>query len=411
MKILVINQPLNNRGDEAAHKGFIRSIVSEVENVEIRVLFFNVNQDSINQFSVQSDHVEYVNEKNTLPIVWGYLIRLCQYIGLLDFCYLHPNFKTILKHYQWADVVVCAPGGICMGGFQNWSHLFYLQLAKYVHKPLAYYGRSFGPFPETTWKNRRFKAISMQMLRYFTYLSIRDNKTEQLAKKLEIPYIHTVDSAFLNLPKVEIPLPIKEKIGNGDYFVFVPNLLIWHYAYKAKITKNELLKFYADLIDKIFYLYPNSKAVLLPQTFNYGTEEGDDINFFKEFETYKKDNRIVVIDDIYSSDIQQTIIAYSQLVVGARYHSVVFSLNNAVPFIALSYEHKISGLLETLDKVDCMVDIQNFILTKNGRIQILKEFQDKLQCLHSDVEAKEKAKRASVLAFDKFNVWLRTCQN
>ena len=86
-------------------------------------------------------------------------------------------------------------------------------------------------------------------------------------------------------------------------------------------------------------------------------------------------------------------------------------MNNAVPFIALSYEHKISGLLETLDKVDCMVDIQNFILTKNGRIQILKEFQDKLQCLHSDVEAKEKAKRASVLAFDKFNVWLRTCQN
>lgn len=83
-------------------------------------------------------------------------------------------------------------------------------------------------------------------------------------------------------------MPIKEKIGNGDYFVFVPNLLIWHYAYKAKITKNELLKFYADLIDKIFYLYPNSKAVLLPQTFNYGTEEGDDINFFKEFETYKR---------------------------------------------------------------------------------------------------------------------------
>lgn len=39
MKILVINQPLNNRGDEAAHKGFIRSIVSEVENVEIEFCF------------------------------------------------------------------------------------------------------------------------------------------------------------------------------------------------------------------------------------------------------------------------------------------------------------------------------------------------------------------------------------
>lgn len=410
MKILIVNQPLNNRGDESAHKGLVRTILSQVEGANIRVLFGATNVDSIKQFAVQSKKVEYINEKGVFPHFWGYFVKLCQCLNTLYFCNLHPNFKQIMKHYQWADVIVCAPGGICMGGFQNWSHLFYLQLAKYIHKPLAYYGRSFGPFPVATWKNRKFKSISIQMLRYFTYLSIRDKKTEKLAKELSLSYIHTVDSAFLDSPQVQIPKEICSVIGNGDYFVYVPNLLIWHYTYKSKITKEELLKFYSDLIDHIFHLHPDYKAVLLPQTFNSDSEEGDDVNFFREFATYKNDHRIIVIDDIYSSDIQQAIIASSKLVIGARYHSVVFALNNAVPFIALSYEHKISGLLETLGKTDCMVDIQNSIFTKNGREQINREFREKSHQLYSDIKAKEKAKRMSQFAFNRFKTWIHTYQ-
>lgn len=67
------------------------------------------------------------------------------------------NNRTYFASLQKADLIICAPGGICMGGFQDWNHLFYLQLAKYARKPLAYYGRSFGPFPITTKSNRDFK--------------------------------------------------------------------------------------------------------------------------------------------------------------------------------------------------------------------------------------------------------------
>lgn len=71
--------------------------------------------------------------------------------------HLHPMIFNIMKLYKESDVVLCAPGGICMGGFQNWWHLFMLQLAKYIGKPLVYYGRSFGPFPVVTRSNRQFK--------------------------------------------------------------------------------------------------------------------------------------------------------------------------------------------------------------------------------------------------------------
>lgn len=406
MNILIINQPLNNRGDEAAHKGLIRSILQCVAEVKIRVLFLGANQNSIAQFAVASEQVEYINEKNSHRLVWGYLSQISQLAGLLWLSNLHPNFRRLKRYYQWADIIVCAPGGICMGGFQSWGHLFYLQLAKHMHKPLAYYGRSFGPFPTAKWKNRRFKAISMKMLHYFSYLSIRDKKTEELAKQLRIDYVSTVDSAFLDLPRVTIPQAITQQIGANKYFVFVPNLLIWHYAYRFRVTESELLNFYGDIVHMIFQRHPDFKAVLLPQTFNYTTAQDNDINFFRSFAAFIKDSRITVIEDIYSSDIQQAVIAQSEFVIGARYHSVVFAINNAVPFIALGYEHKIAGLLETLGKSECMVDIQERICSSEGRKEMLEEFSRKFSYLSADKQAKEKAKAISQTAFTHFYNWL-----
>ena len=118
------------------------------------------------------------------------------------------------------------------------------------------------------------------------------------------------------------------------------------------------------------------------------------------------DPRITVIEDIYSSDIQQAIIARSQFVIGVRYHSVVFAINNTVPFIALSYEHKIAGLLETLGKQDCMVDIQEQICSPQGRKEILDEFRHKIQNLSADKQATERAKAISQTAFGQFYNWL-----
>ena len=59
--ILVVNQPLNNRGDESAHKALMRKILSEMPDVKLTVLFLLENQNSIEQFSVHDDRVHYVN--------------------------------------------------------------------------------------------------------------------------------------------------------------------------------------------------------------------------------------------------------------------------------------------------------------------------------------------------------------
>lgn len=405
MNILIINQPLNNRGDESAHKGLVRAIVKNIPEANITVLFGSKNEsikDSVRQFSVKSKRVRYVCFKPILGKGRHFAGMYALKNNLPWLAKLHPGINQYLQFFKKADYVVCAPGGMCMGGFMNWNHLLQLYYTKWCNKPLAYYGRSFGPFSDETPEKALFKKLSVNILKYFSFLSIRDKKTERIADSLGINnYVSVVDSAFLDAPKVDIPQEIKKQIGN-NYFVFVPNLLIWHPFYKGKITKEEIIQFYCEAIDVLFAKYPDSKAVLLPQTFNYGCYEGDDIHLFREIAAAKNDNHLVVVDDKYSSDIQQTIIADAQLMVGSRYHSVVFALNNATPFIALSYEHKISGLLETIGKTDCMIDIETALFSQEGRRGVLRQLSEKIESAKSDTKARSVCKKLAEDGFNEF---------
>ena len=270
------------------------------------------------------------------------------------------DMEVMRDFYDAADVAICAPGGICMGAFQDWWHLFYLKYAQFRKKLLVYYGRSFGPFSEDSDQSLRFRKESLDLLHYFSFLSIRDKKTEEIAKEIGgLLYHSTTDVAFLEQPQVSIPQPVADMIDKSPYMVFVPNYLLWHPMYKGKVGKDTIVNFYCDIMDLIWKRHPELNVVMLPQTFGSGTYEGDDVFFFREIADKKQDSRIIVVPDIYSSDIQQTIISRARFMIGARYHSVVFALNQKVPFIALNYEHKIQGLLTALGKLDRMVDIMD----------------------------------------------------
>lgn len=402
MNLLIINQPLNNRGDESAHKALLRALKNEYPNCNISVLFIGGNQDSINQFNVKLPNIRYINLHKVKAFnrfaIWGlkYNSRLLWEI--------HPTIKNIIKIYKDANYIICAPGGICMGGFQNWMHLFMLKLAKYLNKPLIYYGRSFGPFPTSTQDNRIFKRYSLEMLNYFSFLSIRDKKTEDLAQTLNLKYIPTVDTAFLDSPKVNIPNEIISQIGNNDYMIFVPNSLIWHYHYKNKVTLKTVIDFYKQIIKEINLQYPALNIVMLPQTFNNGTYLGDDINLFRDIKNEFIDSRIIIIDDKYSSDIQQSIISNAKFLIGARYHSIVFAINNNIPFIALSYEHKIAGLLISLNKTEQLIDITD--LSNNDNKQLLGIIKQGLSNLKKDKQAQMKAKDIAYMCFRNLTNYL-----
>lgn len=353
MKIAIINQPLANRGDESAHKAFVRVLANNLPNDQIDVLFLRADKALVDEIKVSATNVNYI----ILPKY--YLIDSVQKYSLLFhmplLALLHPGLRKYKKLLNKYDKVICAPGGICMGGFMEWGHIWKLLIAKKLQKPIYYWGRSIGPFNDDTYQKKVFKKYSYELLKYFSYISLRDSKSISIAKEICVNVDEVVDSAFLMTPSAKIPDEIVSELSEKQYIVFVPNELTWHYRYR-NVSKQCINDFYIRLIGLLTSKYPDLKIVMLPQTYKSVI---NDYNYFISLKEMLNNKNIIVVDENQNSDIQQVIISKARFVIGARYHSIVFAINNNIPFISLSYEHKMKGLLEKLQLTDAMVEIQD----------------------------------------------------
>lgn len=405
MKIVVINQPMGNRGDESAHRAMMKKISDSFPEASIEMVSFGYSPSVVADIKVSRPNVKYTIIE---PYLNGtmFLQKAYKY-SIIYLLYLNPSTRLLVNRIKSADIIVCAPGGICLGGFQNWRHLEQLLVAKYYKKPILYFGRSIGPFPLNTKENRFFYKKSKEVLSYMTYISLRDSESLRIAKELCVTAVKTVDTAFLDSPKAKIPVRIQNVIGDEEYMVFVPNKLTWHFRY-SKIQQSTIDSFYIRIIEYILKIDKQIKIVFLPQLHTYS--RSDDKYYFCELLEKIGNNRLLVIDDIYGSDIQQAIIANSKYVIGARYHSIVFSINNAVPFIALSYEHKMKGLLNNLgtenDERVGLVDITNIFVDEKAVESTLLRIQNIIKQINNDrtecIKYQQRAKQISNNAFEEF---------
>ena len=369
---------MGNRGDESAHRALVRGLNYALPNTHITILTIADYHNAEQEFVVDSPLNTYINFLFPHNLAASSIAQWSLKAGLQRIAlHLHPILHKLFPYYKNADIVLCAPGGICMGGFQNWEHLFMLYVAKICQKPLFYYSRSFGPFPTKTWLNRRFKHLSEEMLHYFSFLSIRDRKTMQLADDMRIHYVPAIDTAFLEQPQVSIPQELH--LQGKKYVVLVPNSLTWHYAY-SQCNPNNIDTLYIAIVSLLRKRYPDCDIVMLPQLCS--RKEKGDYTYFQKLQslcTPTDQKYIQVIPDIYGSDIQQNIVRNAQLVVGARYHSIVFAINNRCPFIAINYEHKIAGLLEELGLEQWKTDISaDVFMNKNNTTNVLYRIEQLL---------------------------------
>lgn len=398
--ILIVNQPLTNRGDEAAHRAFIHGLRRKFPEAKIVVLAFADHNNWISDFIVDDPMVTYDRFIFRHSYKMESLVELSVKKGCAGLITsLHPNLRHLRKYYKTADVVMCAPGGICMGGFQSWDHLYFLILAEFYGKPVVYYSRSIGPFPDKTKDNRRFRSISFDLLHKFKFLSLRDKISEKYAEQIDVPFVSSIDTAFLDQPRVEIPHEISCKLKE-NYVVFVPNQLTWHFAFR-NVKQHVIDNFYLTIMKILRDNFPDSQIVMLPQLCSLG--ENGDRPYFTRLAAQQCDDNIFVLPDTYSSDVQQTIISSSKMVIGARYHSVVFSINNEVPFLALNYESKIKGLLECLNLSENMIDITSAFVDDDAKAKVENEIKNKVEILKHKKPQRAEALRIATHCMDELS--------
>ena len=186
---------------------------------------------------------------------------------------------------------------------------------------------------------------------------------KHIAEELGAHPVPVVDSAFLETPDAVIPEAVQSQLG-GQYVVFVPNALTWHYRYR-NVPQERIDRFHLDVMELLSEKYPGHTIVMLPQTYRSVI---NDYGYFRRLAERAAGKPVLVIDEDQSSDVQQKIIAGARVAVGERYHSVVFAINNRTPFVSLSYEHKMTGLLEKLGLTERSVDVQGIFADESGEL-------------------------------------------
>ena len=380
MNLLLIDQPIRNRGDESAHKALVRRLL-QADPSWIITVPYRYDTAAMEPMMVFDQRVRYIQVK---PDIFSYRLRILgQKHGLTAAWHLDPAIRKMLRLYRQADFVIASPGGINLGGFQDWKHLFFLELARYIGKPLLYFGRSVGPFPEDTPRQREFHRRAEEIISNMSFVSLRDRRSDAYVPGA----VRTLDSAFLESPSADLP-----EMPAGPYVVFVPNELSWHYAFR-NVDPKTIRAFYSSIAERIHANYPGHRIVYLPQLYAGTVPVEHDRDYFLSLCTGED----FVAPETWSSDVQQQVIRGASCMVGARYHSVVFAINNAVPFVALSYEHKIAGLCESLG-FD-YIDISHAF---DGTADMLSEIDAALQHPQSDKEKTDEAKRIAEDGFQAF---------
>lgn len=357
-RIIIINQALSNHGDEAAHKALVRMLARAYPAAEITVLLHvspKISDDDYVLF--KPEELDCVNYHRIDTDIWYY--RMMHYFWWL------PTFITFIlarilsaeiRDIEWlfrsADLVVNAPGGVDLGPYRNWNNVFRLLLALQSKTKTAIYSISFGPLPNDNWKDRRFSKLAKAILRQVDFLSLRDDKSQKFAHEMAFQFIPSADTAFIDEIDHRIPDELVASL-NAPFAVVVPNAVFnWHPHFKH-ISKDIFDRAYQQMIN--FLIDKGLRVVMLPQLFGSQKDE----RYFHELSKGFPESSVEIIPDYYSSEVQQAIIRQAKFLVGARYHSVIFSIKNQIPFLGLSYEHKITNLLTIAGLEDLMIDLHD----------------------------------------------------
>lgn len=375
-KILIINQAWSNHGDEAAHKALIRILAHRYPNAEICVLVHvaaGLTEDSYTLF--RPEELKYIQYHRINADPWNNrIIRYLWWVPPLLLDVMGPLISKSLRNVKRllysADLIVNAPGGVDLGPYRNWNNIVQLILSLRSGRPTTIFGISFGPLPDETWKDRRFSQLANHILKQVRFLSLRDDKSQNNARTNRIDYVPTADTAFLDVTKSSIPSELMNSL-EAPYAVFVPNALFkWHPNFQF-VPKEKFEHLYKAII--ALFLKNGLRVVMLPQLFGLQNDEA----YFRELSSAFSESELTVIPEQNACEVQQAIIRNAVMVVGARYHSIVFAIKNHTPFVALSYEHKISNLLTMVGLEDLTFDLN--ILSNTASETVCSQIRSVLQ--------------------------------
>ena len=382
MHIVIVNAHWNNRGDEAAHRPLWEELLRRYPDCRITVMF-----------------------KDRLPVTWVPRMEnmeffSCQFKAATWDIWLvaltrgmvgkNSELKKAVRTLRTADLIIYPPGGSVINDRFFWSkqmeYLVPFLCARLYGIQMFVAAPSIGPFdPE---KPRRLRKWLLETPKVFC---VRESISAKYLKAIGISEnVHvTRDLAFTNdvdskanQKQLDECTELKEFLQSHEKTV---GITISDFKWHVVLGKNlELTKqiegSFQYLID--FLTKKGYGVLLIPQLF--GNQH--DVDYLQVFAT---NSTTFTMSEDLDTNFQQYVVSKLHALVGMRYHSNIFAAKMGIPFIAVVYEEKMKGFLESAGLTEYSIPVEEV------SSEILEEKFSTLESDHEELAAKLREDAAS----------------
>lgn len=333
MKILIVNQHANNFGDEAAGAAVVNCLL-KIEKVEkIEILYCMSGFIPVKDGKVIHNHDIDIRKAQRKDFLKYFLTKKAS--G--DFI---PKFISKLEEY---DVVLVSPCGANLGIYRSWNLLLQDMLVINRKKKLIFHLNTISASGKWI-----FDRLVLRMCKK-AEVYVREKASLEFLRTHKVNAKWGTDSAFLLETQGEV-----EKVE--DRIVFVPSdLWSWH---KNFVNRNR-----DDFKEKIlkpigkFAVNNKVKIIIVPHINNKEEHEFNE-KIVKEMLRNYPEIEITTVEANTAYEYENWIRS-SKMVVGMRYHSIVFACKNAIPFVSLAYEQKMKEVCQYSNQMKSLVDLRN----------------------------------------------------
>lgn len=396
MKSKVLIVPSNtdlNRGDQALTWESIE-IVKSVFGNEVDIFLYKSKKYQSNEQNVnwQTEKLGYAfltrllshpkrNDKNTnvqfaplLFLKWGLraiydalvtmmLLSKSRFLNRLSFGVLTVEQKRSYELFKDIDIVFVKGGGFLhsYGRFFDpyvmYFQLFDVFLAKRMKKDVFVLPNSVGPL-----KNKWARKIVVTALSKCNLVFVRESKSHQFLKKLKINTILSPDLGFYLKPTER---SFKDYLHQKNILIsekFTVAITLRPYRFdghsNSEVLYNQYINQMTMVVDEL--VNKNCEVVLVAHTIGPSAHENDTIPLLEIYEKHKQSPNVFYLfdEELNCRDIEK-IYSHFDLVIGTRFHSVIFSLNVKTPAIAIAYGgYKAIGIMRDMKLEKFVIPIE-----------------------------------------------------
>lgn len=304
--------------------------------------------------------------------------------------------RAAAKIFKDAEVAFVKGGGFLhsSGGlvstYKIYYFLYHIIYAQKMGKKVYIMPNSFGPFDGSLVKFMVRKVLSNCEL-----VTTRENiSSESLKKVVGIKTYNYPDLAFyLNtesdeklttlLQNKQIPIGTKKCVA----------ITVRPYRFDGDKGKNKYKNYQDAISGFVDWLYDNAYYPVFVEHTYCDLEHEQDISCIKDVEKLLQCRTKYAIFSDRSLNCKQLkkVYSYFDYIVGTRFHSVIFSITQRVPAIAITYGgNKGNGIMKDMNMEDLVVPIENittsmlikkFIYLTENRESVLSKIDDYMECI------------------------------